>query len=78
MEPSTKATVFGTDARKTLGAINYANQILEWRYCFIGVYEKAGNGEERVRLVVGAWSVEVNGRHVAISRIRGQLVIAGA
>jgi hypothetical protein len=37
----------------------------------------SGTTHMRVRLVVGAWSVEVHGRHIAICRIRGQFSVAG-
>jgi hypothetical protein len=53
VEPPKKATVFGTDVRRTPGATKSANQILEWRCCFVGVYEKAGNGGGRYTVEYG-------------------------
>ncbi|KAH7176200.1 hypothetical protein EDB81DRAFT_33435 [Dactylonectria macrodidyma] len=47
IEPPDKATIFSAGARKTPAEIEGANQILEWRCCFVKVYEIDENGEKR-------------------------------
>ncbi|KAG7423257.1 hypothetical protein Forpi1262_v015570 [Fusarium oxysporum f. sp. raphani] len=47
LEPPNKAKIFARDARETPAEIVGSNQTLEWRCCFVKVYEVDENGEKR-------------------------------